>query len=546
MNLRGEYDVIVVGSGAGGMLAAIAAKSSGSEVVILEKEHLVGGTTGVSGGIIWSPMNHHMQALNIKDSKKMAMDYFLSLSQGEIDPSMLEVFVSKSSEAIKFMEENSQVSLKVLKGYPDYYLDKPGAIKGGGRALDNELFSFNELGVWKDKVRSNGMPIPMTLSETPLGGGTGQISEAQMNDRLSQDSRGMGQALVGGLLKGCLDVGIEPFLESKVIKLLSSEEGVKGVEVFYKEERIDILCKRGVILATGGFEWNKELVSSFLRGPMTHPASPPGNTGDGIIMGQEVGGSLGNMTNAWWTPVLSIPGENWEEGSQKSSPVLIERTLPHSIMINQKGNRFCNEATNYSALAGAFHYFDPNTYSYSNVPAWLVFDATYRSRYAIGSSQPNTPTPDWIVEAPSLEELAIKLGVNAQNLLGTVSRFNKYVLSGNDVEFLRGKSNYDSFYGDRSLPGVKATLGELKKSPFYAVEIQMGCLGTNGGLKTNQYGQVISVRNKVIEGLYAVGNVMSGVTGSVYAGAGGTLGPVLTFGYLAGKHCSRSNIESKI
>ena len=169
-----------------------------------------------------------------------------------------------------------------------------------------------------------------------------------------------------------------------------------------------------------------------------------------------------------------------------------------------------------------------------------------RSRYAIGSSQPNTPTPDWIVEAPSLEELAIKLGVNAQNLLGTVSRFHKYVLSGNDVEFLRGKSNYDSFYGDRSLPGVKATLGELKKSPFYAVEIQMGCLGTNGGLKTNQYGQVISVRNKVIEGLYAVGNVMSGVTGSVYAGAGGTLGPVLTFGYLAGKHCSRSNIESKI
>ena len=144
------------------MLAAIAANSNGSEVAILEKEPLVGGTTGVSGGIIWSPMNHHMKDLNIKDSKKEAMDYFLSLSHGEIDPSMLEAFVSKSAEAIKFMEENSYVSLKVLKGYPDYYLDRPGAIKSGGRALDNELFSFKELGSWKNKVRLSGIPVPMT------------------------------------------------------------------------------------------------------------------------------------------------------------------------------------------------------------------------------------------------------------------------------------------------------------------------------------------------------------------------------------------------
>lgn len=536
--------MIVVGSGAGGMLAAIAANSNGSEVVILEKEPLVGGTTGVSGGIIWSPMNHHMKDLNIKDSKKEAMDYFLSLSHGEIDPSMLEAFVSKSAEAIKFMEENSYVSLKVLKGYPDYYLDRPGAIKGGGRALDNELFSFKELGSWKNKVRLSGMPVPMTLSETPLGGGTGHILEAQMHERLLEDSRGLGQALVGGLLKGCLDIGIKPFLESRVIKLLSTEEGINGVEVLYKGKRKNILCKRGVILATGGFEWNKDLVSAFLRGPMTHPSSPPGNTGDGIIMGQEVGGALGNMTSAWWTPVLSIPDEKWEEGSQKSSPLLIERTLPHSIMINQQGKRFCNEATNYSALAGAFHHLDPNSYSYNNLPAWIVFDDTYRSKYATGPSQPNTPIPDWMVEASTLEELAFKLEVNSQNLLETVSRFNKYVLRGSDADFSRGKSDYDSFYGDRSLPGIKATLGELKKPPFYAVEIKMGCLGTNGGLKTNQHGQVVSVRDKVIEGLYAVGNVMSGVTGSVYAGAGGTLGPALTFGYLAGKHCSGSNIKN--
>ena len=525
------------------MLAAISAKSYGSDVVILEKESLVGGTTGISGGIVWSPMNHHMKALEIKDSKKDAMDYFLSLSQGEINPSMLEVFVSKSAEAIKFMEENSPVRLKVLKGYPDYYLDNPGAIKSGGRALDNELFSFKELGSWKDKIKSSGPPIPMTLSETPLGGGTGQIAEEDMEERLSNDSRGMGQALVGSLLKGCLDMGIEPFLKSRVIRLISSKEGVSGVEILHEGKTKQIHSKRAVIIATGGFEWNKELVSSFLRGPMTHPASPPGNTGDGIIMGQEVGASLGNMTSAWWTPVLAIPGDTWEGGYQKSSPVLIERTLPHSIMINQEGKRFCNEATNYSALAGAFHHFDPNTYSYNNIPAWIVFDATYRSRYASGPSLPNTTTPAWMSEGSSLEELAFKRKVNANNLLETVTEFNQYVLNEDDVKFLRGKSDYDSFYGDRSLSGIKATLGELKKPPFYAVEIKMGCLGTNGGLKTNECGQVISVRGQIIKGLYAVGNVMSGVTGSVYAGAGGTLGPALTFGYLAGKHSSGANLE---
>ena len=247
------------------MLAAISAKSYGSDVVILEKESLVGGTTGISGGIVWSPMNHHMKALKIKDSKKNAMDYFLSLSQGEINPSMLEVFVSKSAEAIKFMEENSPVRLKVLKGYPDYYLDNPGAIKSGGRALDNELFSFKELGSWKDKIKSSGPPIPVTLSETPLGGGTGQIAEEDMEERLSNDSRGMGQALVGSLLKGCLDMGIEPFLKSRVIRLISSKEGVSGVEILHEGKTKQIHSKRAVIIATGGFEWNKELVSSFLR-----------------------------------------------------------------------------------------------------------------------------------------------------------------------------------------------------------------------------------------------------------------------------------------
>ena len=247
------------------------------------------------------------------------------------------------------------------------------------------------------------------------------------------------------------------------------------------------------------------------------------------------------MTSAWWTPVLSIPDNSWPDGSQRSSPVLMERTLPHSIIVNKRGNRFCNEATNYSALAGAFQSFDPTTYSYSNLPSWIVFDATHRARYMTGPSIPGSETPEWLVESETITELENKLGIIPGALSSSIEVFNNFVEQGEDKDFSRGKSEYDYFYGDRSLKGISATLGKIEKGPFYAVELKMGCLGTNGGPRTNKFGQVLSVRGELINGLYAVGNVMSGSTGSVYAGAGGTLGPALTFGYLAGMHCAGVN-----
>ena len=398
-----------------------------------------------------------------------------------------------------------------------------------------------ELGKWKDKVRDNESSLPMTLAETPLGGGTGKIDEDDLQKRLDLDKRGMGQALIGALLKGCLDRGIQPFTESKAFKLMTDGYSVIGAKIEIGNKVKEIKASRGVIIATGGFEWNKELVSAFLRGPMTHPASPPSNTGDGLIMAQEVGASLNNMTSAWWTPVLTIPESSWQDGNQRSSPVLMERTLPHSIIVNKDGNRFCNEATNYSALAGAFQSFDPQSYSYNNLPAWIVFDSSYRSKYMMGPSLPSTETPQWMLEDTSLEGLENKIGIKKGNLSDTVNIFNGFVEKGEDLAFSRGKSEYDYFYGDRSLEGISATLGKIEQGPFYAVELSMGCLGTNGGPKTNKFGQVLSVRGEEILGLYAVGNAMAGATGSVYAGAGGTLGPALTFGYIAGMHCAGTN-----
>ena len=540
-----EYDVIILGAGASGMTAALAVHENGSSVGLFEKQDVIGGTAGISGGIIWAPNNSHMKVEGIEDDRQKAIDYFMSLSNNDIDQNLLESFVDNCASAIDFIEEKTEAKFYILEGYPDYYLDRPGAIEGGGRALDNKLFDFVELGDWSKKVRNNGMPIPMTLGETPLGGGTGFVDEAVMKERIAKDSRGMGQALVGALLKGCLDKGIEPHLEINTKRLLKEGDRITGIEIDNDGDLIKIYARRGVIIATGGFEWNTELVNNFLRGPLNAPASPPGNDGDGLKLTQEVGASLGNMTSAWWSPVISVPNDQWSDGKQKSAPVLIERTLPHTLMVNKSGKRFCNEATNYSAMAGAFHFFDPNEYGYPNLPAWIIFDSNFREKYPFSNIMPGADDPDWFNKSDSLDELAKKLEINIKNLNETINIFNTYVDNGEDIDFARGKSKYDSFYGDRSQSGVYSTLGKLDKAPFYAVKLDIGALGTNGGAKTDEYGRVISASGDIIEGLYTVGNAMAGSTGSVYAGAGGTLGPALTYGYLAGCHAAGNNFSNK-
>jgi hypothetical protein len=257
-----------------------------------------------------------------------------------------------------------------------------------------------------------------------------------------------------------------------------------------------------------------------------------------LKLAQRAGAALGNMQSAWWTPTLTPTAERWPDGSARSYPVLIERTLPGSIMVNRRGSRFCNEATNYSALSGAFHQFDPVTYDYANLPCWLIFDSGYKSRYPVGPVPPGPQAPDWIRSAASLEALALRIGCDAVGLRHTVERFNASVDEGRDTDFGRGEGLYDIFYGDRSRPGVSGTLGRLDTPPYYAVSITMGALGTNGGVRTDAKARVLDPDGEIIQGLFAAGNVMAAPTGSVYAGAGGTLGPALTFGCIAGRQAA--------
>jgi len=536
-----ETDIIILGCGPAGMTAALTAHDAGAKVALIERFDRIGGTGAVSGGVIWVADNPRQRAAGIADSREEALAYFRSLDHGDLVDETLEAFVDTGPEALAFLEDAGAMKVALLDGYPDYYLDRPGAKPEGGRALDHDLFALGELGEWAGRITAIEEPKPMMLRETPLGGGTGIVAPEELGRRMANNERGFGQAMVGRLLKACLDRGIEPILEVETKRLVKDQGRITGIEGTRGGKPFSMTARNGVIITTGGFEWDEDKRQTFLRGPMDAPASPPTARGDGHSLAMESGAKLGNMTQGWWAPTLVTPDAPWPGGEQRAQPVLIERTVPHSIMVNRKGERFCNEAANYSALAGAFHQFDPQTYDYPNLPAWLIFDEDYVERYPIGPRLPGQPVQDWVTRADSLEELAEKIEVPAEALSATVERFNGFAKTGEDLDFERGTSAYDHFYGDRSREGTAVTLGEVARGPFYAVEIRMGLLGTNGGARTDGAARILGHDGDPIAGLFGAGNAIACPTGGIYAGAGGTLGPALTFGYIAGRTAARAN-----
>lgn len=529
-NRHTEVDVAVLGSGAAGLTAAIAAAEAGASVAVYEKSDLLGGTTAMSGGIVWMPNNHLMEASGAADSRADALAYLEALSLGHIDSDMAATFVDRGPEVVRFLHEHTPVEFAVLEGYPDYHPEHPGGKPDGGRSLDNDLFALPSLDEWADRIRMQ-KPRPVMLRETPLGGASDLPPMDLIGERMQRGESGMGLALYGALLRACLDRGIEPQTESQAEQLLLDDDGsVIGV-TFSDDSQVSA---GAVIIATGGFEWNAELTRTFLRGPMTAPAGAPTNTGDGLIMAMDAGARVGNMHGAWWVPVARIDGEEaW--GAPQVRLILNERTRPGSLIVNRDGVRFCNEAGNYNALGGAFHQFDPARFDYPNQPCWLVFDQAHWDQYDVCGFTAQTAPAGWVVSAPTVAELAAELEIDASTLTATVDRFNQFVANGTDPDFARGTSAYDGFNGDQRLEGPFQTLGEVASGPFHAIKLESGALGTNGGPKTDTTCRVLRNAGGVIGGLYAAGNAMAAPTGMVYGGAGGTLGPALTFGWIAGE-----------
>lgn len=534
-----DTDVIVLGTGAAGMAAALAARESGADVLLVERFGRIGGTSAISGGVIWVADNPWMRAAGMADSKDDALAYFRSLDHGDLVDETLEAFVGTGPEALAFLAEIGALKVAVLPGYPDYYLDRPGAKPQGSRALDHDLFALGELGEWADRIYAIEEPKPLMLRETPLGGATEMVAPEVLGQRMAERLCGFGQAMVARLLKACLDRRIEPLLGVTTQQLLREDGRIAGVEAERDGKPLTLRARQGVIVATGGFEWDAEMRQAFLRGPADAPASPPTARGEGLALAMAAGAKLGNMTSAWWAPTLVTPDAPWPGGEQRAQIVLIERTVPHSLMVNRFGERFCNEAANYSALGGVFHQFDPTSYDYRNLPAWLVFDAQFAERYPLGTRMPGQPLPDWVASADTIEELAVTIGLDPAALANTVARFNTHAEAGHDPDFCRGTSAYDHFYGDRSRSGTAVTLGPVSQGPFHAVEIRAGLLGTNGGPRTDGSGRILGHDGAPIPGLYGAGNAIACPTGGIYAGAGGTLGPALTYGYIAGRSAAR-------
>lgn len=535
-----EADVVVLGSGGAAMTAAISAHDHGvQDVVILERSGMVGGTTAMSGGMLWIPNNHHQHEAGIEDSDEEIVAYLDALAPGTLDPDTLWAFMQNGPEMLRYLAEKTPVRLHAFADFPDYQPYAPGAKPDGGRSLDNAAFSFARLGKWAARVNPSKMAYPLrgSLMEATRG----SLDEETLAEREAGDYRGLGQALVGSLFMAVLDRNIPVEFEKRARRLIKDGPRVIGViaeDANGKDFRVR--ARRGVVIATGGFEWNETLVKAFVRGPLTGPVSVPENEGDGLLMAIEAGAQLANMQNAYWMqstleykPQHRAAKPNYLLGSD-------ERARPGAILVNSKGKRFVNEAANYNAVGKALHAFDAGTHTYANLPYWLIIDQRYKDKYHTFNSSPGAPAPSFMTQADTLAGLAEMVGIDPAGLTAQVERFNAMVANGHDDEFNRGDNTYDNFYmwGDMEFDPPFRTLGVIDRAPFYAVKMEAGALGTAGGPRTNADAQVIDWQGNPIPGLYAAGNAMAAVLGDIYGGAGGTLGPGMTFGYIAGKHLS--------
>jgi 3-oxosteroid 1-dehydrogenase len=531
-------DVVVLGSGGAALVAALAAHDHGAEqVVILEKSGMVGGTTAMSGGMLWIPLNHHAVEAGIEDSVEDVVAYLDSLAPGQLDADALSGFLESGPQMVRYLADHTPVNLKSFLDFPDYQPNAIGAKAHGGRSLDNVVFPFDELGSWATRVNPPKTGIPKLLSrvEDRHGG----VTEEDLEERRNRDCRGQGQALIGSLLRGVLDRNIPIHFETRARHLCTNNGRVTGVIADTDRGPTRIEARKGVVIATGGFEWNKQLVNAFLRGPMTAPVSVPECEGDGLLMAMEVGASLANMSNAWW---MVSTKESQAAGRDTYDHYLLcqsERTCPGSIMVNRTGKRFINEAVNYNAFGFALHNFDPVTYEYVNLPYWLIFDQAYIAKYRMFTSKPGQEPPAWSVRADTLEELGSRIGIDGNALAQTVARFNADVRAGHDNDFGRGDSTYDNFAGDAKLPPPFSTLGVIEQAPYYAIEMESGVNGTCGGPRVNEHAQALDWNGNPIAGLYVGSNTMAAVTAGVYGGAGGTIGPGMTFGFIGGRHAAQ-------
>ncbi|MCH8949945.1 MAG: FAD-dependent oxidoreductase, partial [Chloroflexi bacterium] len=414
-----EVDVVVAGSGGAGLTAAILAHDNGARVAVLERSDKIGGTTAVSGGGLWVPLNHHMAEVGASDTREEALAYCKRLTAGRAPDELVETFVDTAHVMVQYLEEHTPLQLSAC-GMPDYRPEEEGA-KLSGRTLEPEMLAKKELGEWAEKLRPSPlMFVPMKIDESMKGMSNPKgFAVDVVVERMKQGLVGSGNALIGRLLMGCIERGITFLLETRARELVRDGGRIAGLRAEREGQEFNVRAQGGVVLACGGFEWNDDLRDRFLPGPLTHHCSPASNEGDGLVMASEVGAELANMSESWSYPGTIVPSEE-HEGRPVSRWVIAERTLPHSIMVNRHGNRFVNEGVNYNDVSKALYDFDPHSYELRNLPCWAIMDSQYRSKYLLLTMMPGDPDPDWLDKADSLAGLAERVGIDTDGLVATV------------------------------------------------------------------------------------------------------------------------------
>jgi len=540
-----EFDVVVVGSGAAGMTAALTAAGLGLRTLVVEKATHFGGSSARSGGGVWIPGNDVLRRAGVPDTPEAAAEYLAGVAGPDVSPHLQAAFLRHGPDMLALVQARTPLTFGWVRGYSDYYPELPGG-RPDGRSIEARPLPANVLGAERDRLNppylasKGGLAVTQAdyrwlnlIARHPRGLSTAiRVGTRSWLARIrGRELLTMGQALAAGLRAGLARLDVPVWLSSPLIDLqLDDLDRVSAVRISRDGEPVTVRATRGVVLAAGGFEHNPQLRKEYQREPIgtDWTVGAAENTGDGILAGTRAGAALGPMDDAWWGPSVPLPRGPYF--------LLAERTLPGSILVNGAGRRFVNEAAPYVDTVHAM--YDAHTTEIPHIPSWLVFDQQYRNRYVFAARTPGQPLPaHWYAagvcaKADTLAELATGIGLPPDGLSATVERFNAQAERGRDDDFQRGESAYDRYYGDpRNRPNP--CLARLSRPPFYAVKIVPGDLGTKGGLITDDRARVLAPDGSAIPGLYAAGNTSAMVMGRSYAGPGATLGPAMTFGYLA-------------
>ncbi|BDM69664.1 3-oxosteroid 1-dehydrogenase [Streptomyces nigrescens] len=545
------YDVVVVGSGAAGMAAALTARLRGLTALVVEKTAVYGGTTALSGGAVWVPNNFHLDEAGLGDTPEKARAYLDATVGDRVPADRKDAYLAHGPRMVKEFHDRTAVQFVYTPGYSDYYPERLGGYPQG-RSIEPRIFDLKKLPPeQRATLRRAGLPTyGLTITSKDfrhlnMVGRTwaGKRTSAKVGARAvkalltGQKPLALGEALIARMRRSLDLLGGDLWLSAPLTGLVEENGRIAGVRVTLGNRELAVRATGGVVLASGGFSHHQQLREKYLPAPTSTEwsAAAEGQTGDGLELGLAAGAAVDLMDRVWGAPSVVPP-------DGKPFFLVADRGVPGMVIVDSAGERYANEAAPYHEFVDAMYAHDrPEA---TAVPSWLILDATSKSRYLFMGLFPGQSFPrpwletGFVKKAASVEELATRIGAAPERLRATVDRFNGFARAGRDEDFHRGDSVYDRYYGDPTLPNPN--LAPLEKGPYYAIPVHPGDIGTKGGLVTDATARVLREDGTVIDGLYASGNVSSAVMGETYPGPGATIGPAMTFSWLAAHHIAHT------